>query len=121
MAETSRPNMNADFAVNVEEHGISFGALTDDEVLLTRLRWQAFEAARLLSAVPSVRQQIKDALVLLPAMQRWAANPLLRSRLACVLVRACSDAESAHQAIELAEQIFSFLSGESDRPAAGGR
>lgn len=85
------------------------------------LRWQAFEAARLLSAAPSVSQQIKDALVLLPAMQRWAANPRFRSRMNSVLARACADAESAHEAIELADQVFSFLSGESDLPAAGDR
>lgn len=108
------------FAIGVDERGLTLRPPPAQAgELLVSLRWQAFEAARLLSATPDIEQQIADALVLLPAMQRWAASPRLRSRMDGVLVRACAEAESAQEAIELAEEVFSFLlTGEVAPPAA---
>lgn len=91
---TRGPSLGAKFIEGIDEPG---------------LRWQAFEAARLLKARPSIEQQLADAQVLLPAMQRWAEYPKLYLRANDVLVRACAEASSAQEAIELAERLLSFL------------
>lgn len=111
----------ASFSVSVDEHGLSFGAPTGADGLLARLRWQAFEAARLLRPDPRVKKQLRDALELLPAMQRWSENPVLCGHVSHVVVLACGEARNPREAIALAESVFSFLlTGEAAPPAADG-
>lgn len=104
-----REGLGFEFAVGLDEHGLHFAAFVDEEALLARLRWQAFESARLLCATASIEQQLIEARVLLPAMQRWSARFKLHSRMSDVLLRACAEANSAEEAIKLAERLFSFL------------
>ena len=74
-----------------------------------KIRLLALDCARLISVTPTVAQQMADAHVLLPAMQRWGANSRVGKHMGKVFVLACGDAQSAHEAVDLAERLINFL------------
>ncbi|MFG5779896.1 hypothetical protein ACFIQF_22780 [Comamonas sp. J-3] len=120
-SSSGKASLGAEFSVAADANGMTLGSHEAGDVRRARLRMSALETARFLSATPSVEQQIADARVLLVASERWSENACLRPHLERVLVWACGEAETAAQAVALADQVFSFLTGEVDPPAAGGR
>ncbi len=95
-------------------------ALEKDDLELTN-RLLALDCARLLLTGSGVGAQIAEARVLQPAIQRWSGEAKSSVCIGKVLSLACAEARSAHEAIALAEQGFSFLlTDEVAPPVSGG-